>query len=352
MKRYLVLEDGNAFAGHGFGDSIIATGELALTTGNYGYQEALTDPTNSGRILVFTTPMIGNTGINSIDYESIDPTVKGIISNDLAVNISANQDFQDLDTFLKEKNIPAIFNVDTRALARHLSNEGMLKASIMDTADEHAFDQIKALVLPKQRSQQISTQNAYAAPNVGKTIAVIDLGLKHSMLRSMSLKKANIIVLPATAKVADLTNLRPDAIILSNGPGKVDELLPTLQSILNHYYGQLPILGIGLGFLLIAKYLNFELIPLSHAFNGINYPVVEQNSNRIWQTAMNINYLVLPDSIKQNLNQEYFDLHSDLIAGFQINKDKVIAVAFNPEGAPGTADANSIFTDFMQLLEK
>lgn len=103
MKRYLILENGQSFPGEGLGASIISTGELAIQTGNFGYQEALTDPTNAGKILVFTAPMIGGNGINAIDYESINPTVKGIIANDVAQNISDSDNFQDLASFLKEK---------------------------------------------------------------------------------------------------------------------------------------------------------------------------------------------------------------------------------------------------------
>ena len=106
MKRYLILEDGSSFPGEGIGANIISTGELAIQTTNFGYQEALTDPTNAGKILVFTSPMIGNNGINAIDYESIDPTVKGIIANDIALNISDSENFEDLSSFLKEKKIP------------------------------------------------------------------------------------------------------------------------------------------------------------------------------------------------------------------------------------------------------
>ena len=123
MKRYLILEDGSSFPGKGLGATIISTGELAIQTSNFGYQEALTDPTNAGKILVFTTPIIGNSGINAIDYESINPTVKGIIANDVGFNISDNEAFEELDSFLKEKNIPAIFDIDTRALVHRLMTE-------------------------------------------------------------------------------------------------------------------------------------------------------------------------------------------------------------------------------------
>lgn len=351
MKRYLILEDGSSFSGEGIGANIISTGELAIQTANFGYQEALTDPTNAGKILVFTSPMIGNSGINAIDYESIDPTVKGIIANDVALNISDSENFQDLDLFLKEKNIPAIFNVDTRALVHRLMREETIKASIMDTDDEHAFDQIKALVLPKNKSASVSTKNAYAAPNVGKTVAVLDLGLKHSMLRELSLRQVNVTVLPYNATPVDIENLRPDGIIISNGPGQPDEILKAIKPALDHFYQKCPILGIGLGFLALSDYLKLELVNLPQEFDGINYPVIEQNSNTIWQTAMDINQLVLPDSVQLNMNQEFFDLHTGLLAGFIMEKEKVIATAFNPEGAPGSLDAIEIFDHFLKMME-
>ena len=351
MKRFLILEDGSSFSGEGIGANIISTGELAIQTGNYGYQEALTDPTNAGKILVFTTPMIGNSGINAIDYESIDPTIKGLIVSDIARSISNNPAFQDLKTFLEETNIPGICNVDTRALVHKLVQENTIKASIMDTDDEHAFDQIRALVLPKNRSSLVSTKNAYAAPNVGKTVAVIDLGLKHSLLRELSLRKVNVTVLPYNTTVSDIENIRPDAIVISNGPGKPEEVVAKLKPILDTFYRKYPILGIGLGFLVLSFYLDYELVPLPQMFNGINFPVIEQNSNILWQTAMNIDQLVLPDSVKTHLDREYYDLHTELLAGYCNKKDQVIATAFNPEGAPGSFDANVIFDAFLDMME-
>ncbi|NRN88498.1 Carbamoyl-phosphate synthase small chain [Lactobacillus helveticus] len=229
--------------------------------------------------------------------------------------------------------------------------EGTIKASIMDTNDEHALDQIKALVLPKNKSAMVSTKNAYASPNVGKTVAVLDLGLKHSMLRALSLRKVNATVLPYNASPVDVENLRPEGIIISNGPGKPEEIIDKITPVLDQFYGKYPIWGIGLGFLVLSDYLDFGLVKLPQEFNGINYPVIEQNTNAIWQTSMNIDQLVLPDSIKMNMNREYFDLHSELNAGFWNIKDKIVATAFNPEGAPGSHDADEIFDYFLQMME-
>lgn len=351
MKRYLILEDGSSYKGDGIGAAITATGELAVQTSNYGYQEVLTDPANAGKIIVFTTPMIGSNGINAVDYESMQPSVKGVIANDVALNITDNDNFQSLADFLKEKGVPAIFNVDTRALVRKLQKQGTIKASIMDTDDAHAFDQIRALVLPKNKSALVSTKNAYAAPNVGKTIAVIDLGLKHTMLRELSLRQINANVLPYNAEVRDLKSLRPDGIIISNGPGQSNEVMRYLSKILDAYLGQLPILGVGLGFLAIADYLDMTLVDLPQYQNGTNFPVISQTEGQIWQTAMNIGQLVLPDDAQLTFNEEYFDLHTELLAGFTNEKMKLMAVAFNPEGAPGALDGRLIFDDFLKLVK-
>lgn len=352
MKRYLVLDDGSYFEGQAFGASTISTGSLALFTGNFGYQEALTDPANAGKILVFSTPLVGASGINAIDYEAIDPQVKGLVVGDLPQTRAHSQRAQDVNAYLAEKKIPGLFGVDTHALVRRLCEEKVIKASLMDTADQHAFDQIKALVLPKNKTRQVSTVNPYAAPNIGQTVAVIDLGLKHSLLRSLSLRKINAFTLPYDAAPQEVANVQPDGIIISNGPGDVDEVLPALKPLFDRFYGKLPILAIGLGYLALSSYLDFELAELPLPFNGVNFPVISQNTQRIWQTAMNIDALVLPTQLDLDFSEKYFDLHTDMLAGFVSQRNKAIAVAFNPEGAPGTFDASVVYDDFLRMLEE
>ncbi len=351
MKSFLILEDGTSFSGERFGAETTATGELAIQTGNHGYQEALTDPTNAGKILVFTTPIIGTSGINAINYEAINPKVRGIIANDIAWQITTHENFQDLGRFLEEKRVPAIWGVDTRALVHKLAQKNVIKASIMDTDDQHAFDQIKALVLPKNKTSQVSTGSAYAAPNIGQTVAIIDLGLKHSLLRALSLRKINCLVMPYDTTVQDIYDLRPDGLILSNGPGSVSEVKTALTAILKTFYGKIPIMGIGLGFLILSDYLNFKLTPLNPPFNGNNYPVIETKTSQIWQTAMNIQKLVSGPDLTDDLTQTYFELHTHLLAGFTSQENKLIATAFNPEGSPGSFAARGIYDQFLKMME-
>ncbi len=350
-KRYLILEDGSYYEGQGFGAQTIATGELAVETANFGYQESLTDQTNAGRILVFTTPLIGGNGISAIDYESIDPSVKGIIVNDIAIKVAGSQSFQDLDQFLKEKKIPGIFQIDTRNIVKKFSQLDVQKASIMDTHDQHAVDQIKALVLPKNKVNMASTADAYAAPNIGKTVAVIDLGLKHSLLRELSLRQINSVVLPYDVSLEEILNIRPDGLIISNGPGKISDLKINFTDIIGALSLTIPIMGIGLGYLALSNYLELELTTLRPNYIGSNYPVINSNTKEIWQTAMNIQQMVtkIPEAMK--FSESFTDLHSDLVAGYLSREKKLIGIAFNPEGSPGNFDARRIFDLYLKMME-
>lgn len=352
-KRYLILEDGSSYAGVGFGAPVISTGEIGIETSNFGYQESLTDQTNFGRILIYTTPIIGSAGISAIDYESIDPSVKGIVVTDIARKISGTHSFQDLDQFLKEKNIPGIYGVDVRSIVRKTNRQQLQKASIMDTNDQHAIDQIRALVLPKNKIQNVSTTHAYAAPNIGKTVAVIDLGLKHSLLRELSLKQINTVVLPYNVSLEEILNLRPDGLIISNGPGKLSDLKVSYRHIVEALQKTIPILGIGLGNLILSNLLDYEIVDLTPAYVGTNFPVINQRSQEIWQTAMNLQQIVkeIPTDEAEQMSEVYQELHQNYNAGFVSSKMKLIGVAFNPEGSPGTLDARRIFDIFIKMME-
>lgn len=352
-NRYLILEDGSSYQGIGFGAPIIATGELAVETANFGYQESLTDQTNSGRILVFTTPIIGASGISAIDYESINPSVKGIVVNELAIKIAGSHSFQDLDQFLREKNIPGIYQIDTRNIVKKFSTMDVQKASIMDTDDQHAIDQIKALVLPKNKVQNTSTVDAYAAPNIGKTVAIIDLGLKHSLLRELSLRQINSVVLPYNVSLEEILNLRPDGIIISNGPGKINSIKVDLVEIIRALQSTIPIMGIGLGYLALSQFLNLEIVDLRPNYIGSNYPVLNTSTSKIWQTAMNIQQITKqPETVDVvNFSERFVDLHQNYLAGYIWSDKKMIGVGFNPEGSPGNFDARHIFDIFVKMME-
>ena len=248
VKRLLVLEDGTVFEGTGFGADTYVSGELVLNSAMTGYQELITDQSYKGQILAFTFPVIGTTGINRDDYESIFPGCLAVVVNQLASHPSNWRKQLSLDAYLKKHNIPGIQGVDTRRLAKIVSKYGSMKATVVNEGDaiEHILDQLRATVLPFDQVRQVSTKTPYAAPGFGKSIVLIDLGLRHSVLRQLIARGCNVTVVPYSIKLKELKDLQPDGIILSSGPGNphhIDSICQVIAKIDPH----IPIMGIGLG---------------------------------------------------------------------------------------------------------
>lgn len=221
MERLLILEDGTVFEGKAFGADASVFGEIVFTTSMTGYQETITDQSFNGQIITFTYPMVGNYGVNRDDYESISPTCKGVVVKEHARVASNWRNQMTLDSFLKQKGIPGISGIDTRALTRKIREVGTMKASIVDAGDsfEHAFDQLKATVLATNQVQQVSTNKPYPSPGTGRKVIVIDFGLKHSILRELSKRNCNLTVLPYNTDAETILALSPDGVMLTNGPG-------------------------------------------------------------------------------------------------------------------------------------
>lgn len=211
VKRLLVLEDGTVFEGTGFGADTYVSGELVLNSAMTGYQELITDQSYKGQILAFTFPVIGTTGINRDDYESIFPGCLAVVVHQLASHPSNWRKQLSLDAYLKKHNIPGIQGVDTRKLAKIVTEHGSMKATVVNEGDaiEHILDQLRATVLPFDQVRQVSTKTPYAAPGFGKSIVLIDLGLRHSVLRQLIARGCNVTVVPYSVKLKELKDLQP-----------------------------------------------------------------------------------------------------------------------------------------------
>ena len=226
MERYLVLEDGSVYAGEAFGADRSTLGEVVFTTGMTGYQEAITDQSYANQILVFTNPLIGNYGVNLDDYESLEPQIKGVICHQVARRPS-NWRMQDtLPHFLSHRSIPAIQGIDTRELVRKLRHHGTLRGAIVDSVAnlEDIVKKLQTAAPTANIISQVSTKSPYPNPGTKRNIVVIDFGIKHSILRELAERECNVIVLPYTATAEEILNLKPDGILLSNGPGDPEEM--------------------------------------------------------------------------------------------------------------------------------
>ncbi|TYC50218.1 carbamoyl phosphate synthase small subunit [Weissella muntiaci] len=350
-KRFLILQDGTVFSGEAFGAPATTFGEIVFYTGMTGYQEVITNPIYHNQFITFTTPTIGAAGINHRADESITPVVKGVIAREIA-EVSTNRLQQmTLDAYLKRHNIPGVSKIDTRALARHLRKTGTQKASIVDEPDQHAFDQLSAMVLTTKQVQQVATPKAYANPGRGANVVVIDFGLKSGLLRVLSDFDANVTVLPATATIDEVANLDPDGLVLSSGPGAPQNVPDGILTLIRYYQERVPLFGVGLGHELFALANGAKLNKIPVERHGMNHPIREQITNRVIFATQGQGFGVDIASLAElPLLITHIDLTDNSVQGLRHRDFPAFSVQFFPDAAPGPLEATQVFAEFMEVV--
>lgn len=350
--RYLILEDGSIFAGEGFGAPAVTFGEVVFNTSMAGYQEIITNPIYDNQIIVFTQPNVGNVSIHRNIYESIVPAVKGVVVRDLAAFDLNRQ--KSLSHYLEQMNIPGVTNVDTRALVHKLRAANQpIRGSIVPVPDDHAFDQLHATVLTNQQVAQVATPKPYPNPDVGKTIVVIDFGLKNGVLRELSRRHCNVTVLPYTSTSDEIMRLDPDGVVFSSGPGDPYSLKKSVLTMIQEVEKEVPVMGIGLGHELfaMANGATVERMPVEH--HGMNHPIKEIITDQIVYASESEGYVVRRDSVdRQQMFVTYVDLLDNSVQGLHHRKYPAFSVQFFPDGAPGPDETDSLFDEFMEMVNQ
>lgn len=353
LKRFLVLEDGHVFEGEAFGANQIATGEVVFSTGMTGYQEEITDQSYANQILVFTNPLIGNYGVNLDDYESLQPKCRGVVCRELARYSSSWRKQDSLDHFLKQNDIPGISGIDTRKLTKIIREHGTMKGCLVNSIEDknHTIEQLKATVLTDQLVAQVSTKQPYPNPGTEKNIVVIDFGAKHSILRELSKRNCNVIVLPYTVSAKKIFELHPDGVLLSNGPGD-PKSLPNVISMIKEIMGKFPIMGICLGHQLMCLANGADTFKMKFGHRGFNHPVKEIATGEIMFTSQNHGYAVKAESLeKTDLMITHVEINDGTIEGVRHREYPAFSVQFHPDAAPGPHDAESLYDDFLQMID-
>ncbi|MFO7173345.1 MAG: carbamoyl phosphate synthase small subunit, partial [Bacillota bacterium] len=323
MKGYLVLEDGTVCQGEAFGAPGLKPGEVVFATGMTGYQETLTDPSCCGHILVMTYPLVGNCGINPEGFEARRPHVRGLVVRELCPDPSHWQATQALHEYLADQGIPGLAEIDTRALTRHLRVHGTLRGVIATAGAGDApagaeadlgapgglvrlgagpvtvpvppalagwFDHLAAVARGFSLAgviAQVTTPQPYTLEGGGQgpRVAVIDLGVKASLLRCLLDRGCRqVTVVPATATPAEIRALAPDGVLISGGPGDPREAGAAVETVRDLLTADLPLFGIGLGHQVLALALGARTYRMKLGHRGTNHPVKDLSTGRVYIT--------------------------------------------------------------------
>ncbi|MGI6587422.1 MAG: carbamoyl phosphate synthase small subunit [Peptococcia bacterium] len=355
MKAYLCLQDGKVFIGKSIGLVGEAEGEVVYNTGMTGYQEIITDPACAGQIIVFTYPLIGNCGVNLADAESSWSRAKGVVLKELSHNPSNYRAEQNLHKYLVSQGLVGIKDVDTRDLTKHLRHYGTMRGLI--SSEENLTELVqKAKQLPAVTSsdlvQSVTTKGVYTFSDGQYPLVVVDLGVKKSLLTALRARDCRVILVGAETGAEEILSYKPWGVVFSNGPGDpndVEYVLPVIRKILATH---IPVLGIGLGHLLLGKALGGTTYQLKHGHRG-NYPVKELSTGRVYMTSQNHGYALQNESFPvEEVELTLLNLHDQTIEGLRHKPTGSFSVQFNPEGCPGPREAECFLTQFINMVKE
>ena len=353
MKKKLILESGQVFHGSGFGADQEIEGEVVFNTGMTGYQELITDPSYCGQIVCMTYPLIGNYGINRDDYESIEPAIKGLIVKEVCDFPSNFRSQMSVEEFFQKKNLSGIQGVDTRRLTRILRNAGSVKARIVnEDADEAAvIEDLKNTTFSTDQVAQVSTKTAYASPGRGLKVVLVDYGSKLGILRELTQRNCDVIVVSHDTTAEEILLMDPDGIMLSNGPGDPQDVKGATEMI-QKLLGKVPIFGICLGHQLISIACGAKTFKLKFGHRGGNHPVLDLKTNKVAITSQNHSYAVDQESLKNtDLEETHIALNDRTNEGVKHKTHPCFSVQHHPESSPGPEDANYLFDEFIAMME-
>jgi carbamoyl-phosphate synthase small subunit len=355
-RAHLVLEDGSVFAGRAFGAEAEAHGEVVFTTSMTGYQEALTDPSYAGQILSMTFPLQGNYGVNDCDVESARVQVRGFVVREACDAPSHWRSAGTLHDYLASAGVPGIEGVDTRALTRRLRSAGVMMGAISRRPPEDALARLREL--PRYDGsdfvREVSATAPFEWPGDGRArrhIVVLDLGVKHNIMRILSGLGCRVTAVPCATSAADVLALRPDGVVLSPGPGD-PALLDYAAATASGLVGRVPIFGICLGHQVLARTWGARTFKLKFGHRGANHPVREQATGRVSITAQNHGYAVDPDGLPSNIEISHVHLNDGTCEGLRHRELPVFTIQYHSEASPGPHDDRYLFERFLELVEQ
>ncbi|HEY2492570.1 MAG TPA: carbamoyl phosphate synthase small subunit [Paenibacillus sp.] len=352
MQARLLLENGTLFTGLAFGAEGESTGEVVFNTGITGYQEVLSDPSYCGQIITMTHPLIGNYGITRDDFESVAPFIHGFVVRRHEPIPSNWRAEYSVDDMLKEHGIVGISEIDTRMLTRIIRSHGTMRG-LLTTSSASVAELQERLVgseILRDQVARTSTKYTYNSPGSKERIVLVDFGAKSGILRELSARGCDVVVVPQDTTAEQISRLRPDGILLSNGPGDPKDVPQAVRTV-SELLGKYPIFGICLGHQLFALACGADTEKLKFGHRGGNHPVKELSSNRCYITSQNHGYTVKEESIRNtDLEVTHINNNDKTIEGLKHSNYPAFSVQYHPEAAPGPQDSSYLFDEFLQMI--
>jgi carbamoyl-phosphate synthase small subunit len=378
MNAILALEDGTWYQGVAAGAAGETSGEVVFNTSMTGYQEVLTDPSYAGQIVTMTAPQIGNYGVAPGDAESQSPRVAGFVMREaspLASNWRADSTLRD---YLTRHHIVAIADIDTRALTRVLRNAGVMRGVIATGQVDPAELVEKARAIPRMEGadlvREVTCDSAFQWQHypgrVGDAdhaefgippearakrrlrVAAYDFGVKYNILRRLDAYGCDVHVFPASTPASDLRTIEPDGIFLSNGPGDPAALPYAIDNVRELVNTDVPMFGICLGHQILGLAVGGKTFKLKFGHRGANHPVKEHQSGKVEITSQNHGFAVDPHSLPADVTVTHTNLYDGTVEGFRHLTKPIFSVQYHPEASPGPHDADYLFRQFIESMEK
>jgi len=371
----LALEDGRVFNGRAAGARTRRGGEVVFNTSLTGYQEVFTDPSYAGQIVCLTYPHIGNVGANHDDEESGKPYIEALVVREFSALASNWRSTESAKQYLERHGVPVIWDLDTRALVRHLREVGALRGVVATdgTPAENLVAEARAIptIAGLELASRVTCAKKYdwsrgsidlAAPILEKPsgreggtryrVVAYDFGIKQNILRLLVDHGCEVLVVPAQTSAEDVMALRPHGVFLSNGPGDPEPIGYAIQNI-RKLLGRVPIFGICLGHQLCGLALGGRTFKLKFGHHGSNHPVKNLLTEKVEITAQNHGFCVDPDSLpSSDVEITHVNLNDHTNEGMRHRSLPLFSVQYHPEASPGPHDARYLFDDFLRILQE
>ena len=358
--RQIILEDGTHYSGCGFGDLQDKILEIVFNTSMAGYQEILSDPSYTDQAVVMTYPLIGNYGMADEDYETDRPTIGALIVHEYNDEPSNFRSTASLGDVMKKYGIAGISGVDTRKLNRSIRDFGTRKCLITDieTPLEEGLKKLRNFSAPVYAVSRVSSKEIWRSPACNAQapspapfhVVLIDCGMKKNILRSLNRRGCDVTVVPWNTTSEVVCSLRPDGVLISNGPGDPTDVPETIETV-RALRGRCPIFGICLGHQILSLAYGARTYKLKFGHRGGNHPVRDLQSGRIEITSQNHSYAVDVKSLTQTgLEVTHVNILDGTIEGIKCGKDNAFSVQYHPESAPGPQDSAYLFDRFIALM--